>query len=73
MGKYLGLTNYYGSVEVNEKQDGTFTMGLENYDGYYEVVISKELYELLISELYEQEDTVVKKEWTVRPPDGYFR
>ena len=56
MAKYLGLSNYYGSVEVEAKEDGTFIIGLEDHSGYDERNISEELYNLLIKELHEQDD-----------------
>lgn len=42
----LGLANYYGEVAVYEN-DGTYYLGLDNYDGTSYEEISEELYNVL--------------------------
>jgi hypothetical protein len=52
---YLGLSNYYGSVEAYEK-DGKYFMSLENWDGDDIIEVSEEFYKAIEKEFGGEEE-----------------
>ena len=52
-----GLTNYYGEVEIVEK-DGKYYLTLENYDTLYGVEISAILANMMIIEFKEAKEEI---------------
>lgn len=49
----INLANYYGRVKFNKKEDGRCYMELEDFDGFDQLEISKEFFEMAKKEFSE--------------------